>query len=176
MYARLHQLKDHNTIGTVSSYHTSQEVHCNSDVSVALQLPSSVNKDVNDIHIWPLRLFKQTTYINYICTSTVQLHMYKYSTATYVQVQYSYICTSTVQLHMYKYSTATYVQVQYSYICTSTVQLHMYKYSTATYVQVQYSYICTSTVQLHMYKYSTATYVQGCTHFLADKTKVAETS
>ena len=117
MYARLHQLKDHNTIGTVSSYHTNQEVHCNSDVSVALQLPSSVNKDVNDIHIWPLRLFKQTTYIH-------QLQMYKYSTATYVQVQYSYICTST------------YVQVQYSYICTSTVQLHMYKYSTSTYVQV----------------------------------------
>ena len=70
---------------------------------------------------------------------------------------------------MYKYSTGTYVQVQYSYICTSTVQLHMYKYSTATYVQVQYSYVCTSTVQLR-------TNVQDCMHFLADKTKVAETS
>ena len=86
------------------------------------------------------------------------LDLYSYSTAAFVQLQYSCMCTANIQLHMQSYSTAAYVHLQYSCMCTTiVVQLHKYSYSTAVCVQLQYSCMCTTiVVQLHVYSYSKA--------------------
>ena len=41
--------------------------------------------------------------------------------STYIPVQYMYVCTRTVHVRMYPYSTCTYVPVQYMYVCTCSI-------------------------------------------------------